>query len=51
MSTTGTASWSARWKARRSSGLRYCVNSESLVFVERKDLAQLADPAAAGRTY
>jgi methionine-R-sulfoxide reductase len=31
----------------RPSGLRYCVNSESLVFVERKDLAQLADPAAA----
>jgi methionine-R-sulfoxide reductase len=29
-------------------GLRYCVNSESLVFVERKDLARLADPAAPG---
>jgi methionine-R-sulfoxide reductase len=27
-------------------GLRYCVNSESLVFVDEKDLAQLADPAA-----
>jgi methionine-R-sulfoxide reductase len=34
----------------RPSGLRYCVNSESLVFVERKDLARLADPAARG-TY
>jgi methionine-R-sulfoxide reductase len=30
----------------RPTGLRYCVNSESLVFVEREDLAQLADPAA-----
>jgi methionine-R-sulfoxide reductase len=30
------------------SGLRYCVNSESLVFVERKDLARLAAPAAPG---
>lgn len=27
-------------------GLRYCVNSESLVFTDDKDLAQLADPAA-----
>ena len=27
-------------------GLRFCVNSESLVFVDRKDLATLADPAA-----
>jgi methionine-R-sulfoxide reductase len=33
------------------SGLRYCVNSESLFFVERKDLARLADPAAAGQRY
>ena len=27
-------------------GLRYCVNSESLAFTDEKDLAQLADPAA-----
>jgi methionine-R-sulfoxide reductase len=27
-------------------GLRYCVNSESLVFTDEKDLAILADPAA-----
>jgi methionine-R-sulfoxide reductase len=27
-------------------GLRYCVNSESLVFIDEKDLANLADPAA-----
>lgn len=27
-------------------GLRYCVNSESLVFTDEKNLAQLADPAA-----
>lgn len=27
-------------------GLRYCVNSESLSFTDEKDLAQLADPAA-----
>jgi methionine-R-sulfoxide reductase len=27
-------------------GLRYCVNSESLVFVDDADLATLADPAA-----
>jgi methionine-R-sulfoxide reductase len=27
-------------------GLRYCVNSESLVFTDDKDLAKLADPAA-----
>ena len=27
-------------------GLRYCVNSESLVFTDEKDLAGLADPAA-----
>jgi methionine-R-sulfoxide reductase len=30
------------------SGLRYCVNSESLVFTDRDHLAALADPAAAG---
>lgn len=28
------------------SGLRYCVNSESLVFTDEKDLTDLADPAA-----
>ncbi len=27
-------------------GLRYCVNSESLTFTDEKDLAALADPAA-----
>jgi methionine-R-sulfoxide reductase len=27
-------------------GQRHCVNSESLVFVDEKDLASLADPAA-----
>jgi methionine-R-sulfoxide reductase len=27
-------------------GLRYCVNSESLTFTDQKDLARLADPAA-----
>jgi methionine-R-sulfoxide reductase len=27
-------------------GLRFCVNSESLAFTDEKDLAQLADPAA-----
>lgn len=27
-------------------GLRYCVNSESLVFTDEADLASLADPAA-----
>jgi methionine-R-sulfoxide reductase len=27
-------------------GLRHCVNSESLVFTDDKDLARLADPAA-----
>jgi methionine-R-sulfoxide reductase len=27
-------------------GLRYCVNSESLTFTDAKDLARLADPAA-----
>ncbi|MDX2217467.1 MAG: peptide-methionine (R)-S-oxide reductase MsrB [Burkholderiales bacterium] len=30
----------------RPTGLRFCVNSESLVFVDEKDLATLADPAA-----
>ena len=30
-------------------GLRYCVNSESLRFVEEADLAGLADPAAEDR--
>ena len=30
----------------RPTGQRHCVNSESLVFFEAKDLAQLADPAA-----
>ena len=30
----------------RPTGLRFCVNSESLVFVDRKDLVTLADPAA-----
>jgi len=30
----------------RPTRLRYCVNSESLTFVDRKDLATLADPAA-----
>src|SRR5262249_9941421 len=30
----------------RPTGLRYCVNSESLVFTDEQDLAQLADPAA-----
>lgn len=29
------------------SGLRYCVNSESLVFTDREQFASLADPAAA----
>jgi methionine-R-sulfoxide reductase len=33
----------------RPTGLRFCVNSESLVFVDRKDLASLADPASEGR--
>jgi methionine-R-sulfoxide reductase len=28
------------------SGLRYCVNSESLTFTNEKDLAHLADPVA-----
>jgi len=30
----------------RPTGLRYCVNSESLVFTEEKDLAKLAEPEA-----
>ena len=30
----------------RPTGLRYCVNSESLVFTAAEDLATLADPAA-----
>ena len=34
----------------RPSGLRYCVNSESLVFVDAKDLPTLADPAASGES-
>jgi methionine-R-sulfoxide reductase len=34
----------------RPTGLRFCVNSESLVFVDSKDLATLADPAAMSAT-
>lgn len=30
----------------RPTGLRFCVNSESLTFTDEADLAQLADPAA-----
>lgn len=30
----------------RPSGLRYCVNSESLTFTDAADVASLADPAA-----
>jgi methionine-R-sulfoxide reductase len=30
----------------RPTGLRYCVNSESLAFTDETDLARLADPAA-----
>jgi len=30
----------------RPTGQRFCVNSESLVFVDREDLATLVDPAA-----
>jgi methionine-R-sulfoxide reductase len=33
----------------RPTGLRFCVNSESLVFVERKDVATPTDPAAEAR--
>jgi methionine-R-sulfoxide reductase len=29
-------------------GLRYCVNSESLVFADEQELSKLADPAAEG---
>jgi peptide methionine sulfoxide reductase MsrB len=32
----------------KPTGLRFCVNSESLVFVDKKDLAMLADPTASG---
>lgn len=32
----------------RPTGLRFCVNSESLVFTGEADLATLADPAAEG---
>ena len=32
----------------RPTGLRYCVNSESLTFTDEKDLVTLADPAAVG---
>jgi methionine-R-sulfoxide reductase len=32
----------------RPTGLRYCVNSESLDFTDSSSLAALADPAAAG---
>ena len=31
----------------RPTGLRFCVNSDSLTFVDAADLASLADPAAA----
>ena len=31
-------------------GLRYCVNSESLAFTDEKDLPSLAEPAAGART-
>lgn len=31
----------------RPTGLRFCVNSDSLIFVDAADLASLADPAAA----
>jgi methionine-R-sulfoxide reductase len=30
----------------RPTGLRFCVNSESLAFTDHADLAKLADPAA-----
>jgi methionine-R-sulfoxide reductase len=32
----------------RPTGLRFCVNSESLKFTDRADVAGLADPAAGG---
>ncbi len=35
----------------KPTGLRYCVNSESLVFVEENELARLADPAADSARY
>lgn len=31
----------------RPTGMRFCLNSESLTFTEKKDLATLADPASA----
>jgi methionine-R-sulfoxide reductase len=34
----------------RPTGLRFCVNSESLVFTDDADLARLADPAAESPT-
>jgi peptide methionine sulfoxide reductase MsrB len=34
----------------RPPGLRFCVNSESLVFTDEANLASLADPAAEGVT-
>lgn len=34
----------------RPTGLRFCVNSESLAFTDEADLARLADPAAEGST-
>ncbi len=33
----------------RPTGLRYCLNSESLGFTALEDVAQIADPAAAGK--
>jgi peptide methionine sulfoxide reductase MsrB len=30
----------------KPSGLRFCVNSESLTFTDDSDLSKLADPAA-----
>ena len=32
----------------RPTGLRYCMNSESLTFTDKADLAKLADPKAEG---
>lgn len=34
----------------RPTGLRYCVNSESLAFTDESDLAKLADPVAESGT-
>lgn len=34
----------------RPTGLRFCVNSESLAFTDEADLARLADPGAQGST-